>query len=372
MIVATIADIHFNALPADKIYDQLDKVFLNFLRGHSDIDMVVIAGDFYDSIVSLNSRASRLSITFIQSLIDVASETGIKYIRIIKGTSSHDNNQLLNLKVYENSTKVDFRIFETVTSELLMGNSILYIPEEYMKDVDEFYKGFFHHKYDMIFGHGMFKETAFTAKNQESAITLSKAPVFDSKQFCEMCRGPIIFGHIHTSCSIRDKITYVGSFSRWIFGEEKDKGFLLTKYEDGKFTNEFIKNTMAEAYDTITLHGIDSYLENPKSLCEHIDSLNHGHLRVIVILEGDKEYSIISNYLKEFYTGDKAVTLQFVNKNEAIKEAKDAEKINNLMEKYGFIFDSNIPHEEKIAKFIKIRDERHVPLERIRKLLGSE
>ena len=60
--------------------------------------------------------------------------------------------------------------------------------------------------YDFIFGHGMFKETSFTNDDSESYI--SKAPIWNSKLLVSLCKGPIVFGHIHTSQIIRKHIYY--------------------------------------------------------------------------------------------------------------------------------------------------------------------
>ena len=369
--VATIADIHFNALPAEEMYKQLEKSFLKYLENHS-VDMVVIAGDLYDSIISFNSRAAHLSTEFIKRLIEVSARNDIRYIRIIKGTMSHDNNQLTNLKIFESNESVDFKIHETVASECIDGNEVLFIPEEYMKDVSEFYKEFTDKKYDMIFGHGMFKETSFRASKQESAVTLSGAPVFDSKVMCDMSRGPILFGHIHTSCSIRNKITYVGSFSRWVFGEEEKKGFVVTVYnkDDETFVNEFIENDLAEAYDTITVVDIDKYVSDPKPLIEKFEALRKGKLRIIVVIEGDKDYSYIVNFLKEYYGKSKEYKLKITDKTMVKKETEAEDRLNNLMGKYGFVFDDKIAHAEKISRFIKVRDGKDISVEKIKEKLN--
>ena len=141
----------------------------------------------------------------IKNIIQIAKDRNIKYVRMIKGTDSHDNNQLINFKIFENG-EVDFRIIDTCTTETLDGVKILYIPEEYMSDQDCFYKEFFDDTYDMIFGHGMFRETSFQAQKQEGAVTLSKAPVFNSTDMLKICSGPIMFGHIHSICTIKERI----------------------------------------------------------------------------------------------------------------------------------------------------------------------
>lgn len=367
--IATIADIHWNAVRPDRMYDELMTVFIGYLQKHK-VDMVVIAGDYYDSIISLNSKAAKLSMYFMTNLVEIAYLTGIKYIRIIKGTSSHDNNQLENLRVFEKDSRVDVKIYETVTKEEIDGYQILFLPEEYMKNVDEYYEDFFNQTYDIIFGHGMFKETSFVATKQESAVTLSKAPVFDSKRMCELCTGPVLFGHIHTNCSIRDKITYVGSFSRWVYGEEEPKGFLVTVLDNGKWVNEFIENKMAEKYETVTVMDLANYTSDPERFFREMDELKHDRLRISIVLEGDVDYSYILNMVREYYAKNPDYKIKITDKTVALKEAKQEERMNELMEKYGFIFDTNISRSEKISKFIKIRDRQDISTADVNRILS--
>ena len=51
--VAVIADIHFGAIPPKQLYAELKSEFLDFVEKRY-IDMIVIAGDFYNSVISLN------------------------------------------------------------------------------------------------------------------------------------------------------------------------------------------------------------------------------------------------------------------------------------------------------------------------------
>lgn len=371
--VATLADVHFNALPAEKMYEQLTGVFLEYIKNH-EIDMIVLAGDYYDSIISFNSRAAYLSTEFIRKLVEVSSASGVKYIRIIKGTMSHDNNQLNNLKVFETNENVDFKIITTVTEEVIEGLKTLYIPEEYMKNVSEFYKDYFNDtkRYDMIFGHGMFKETSFVASKQESAVTLSGAPVFDSKAMCSICDGFINFGHIHTSCGIRNKITYVGSFSRWVFGEEEKKGFLVTiiDKETKEFNNEFIENTEADRYDTVTVVDAEKYNTCPEKLVELFKTLNKGKLRMTIIADGSKDCSYVLSFVRTYFATLKDYKLNIVDKSIVKREVEAEQQITNLMEKYSFVFDKKLPRQAKISKFIKVRDGVEVSPEYIKEELN--
>lgn len=368
LITATIADIHFNAIKPDKIFEQLDYIFLEYLRNNK-VDLVVIAGDFYHSIISLNSFAAKLSMEFMNNLISVAKKSGINFIRIIKGTSSHDNNQLENFRIFEKQNDVNFKIFDTVTEEILSGYRILYLPEEYTKNVDEFYGDYFNKKYDIIFGHGMFRETSFDANKQESGITLSKAPIFESSKFCEMTNGPILFGHIHKHCVIHDRITYIGSFSRWVYGEEEPKGFVITRLTKDSYTNEFIENIMAERYDTIKMINPVKFKDNPELFIAEMKTFIKDHLRIVLILTAKVDFSYFISFLREYYSKKPEYKLVIIDESEIVKQEEQEKKIDELMEKYKFIFDNSISRTEKISKFIKIRDKVEISIDRIEDVL---
>ena len=84
---------------------------------------------------------------------------------------------------------------------------------------------------------------------------MKKYPVFNSKFMENICDGPIIFGHIHKSQKIRNRIMYTGSFTRSRYGEEEDKGFIISTYEteDKNIEFEFVVNSKATKYDTISI-----------------------------------------------------------------------------------------------------------------------
>jgi DNA repair exonuclease SbcCD nuclease subunit len=311
----------------------------------------------------------------MERVIDICVENGVKYIRIIQGTMSHDNNQLNNFKIYENRTDINFRIFKTVgDEELAEGLKILYVPEEYMVDADETYGKYLnaYKKYDFIFGHGMFKEVAFEAKNQESEVTMSKAPVFDSKIFLNACKGPIYFGHIHTRTTIKKHIHYPGSFSRFKFGEEDDKGWYLNVYniQSHKYKHQFIVNKDAETYITI------SCVLTPHSTAEDLShSINNmlqkcDHVKMKLIIRDDTDASYIISYLNNLYQNNPDVKLDIKNEYEFKQEYLVDDTINKIMDKYDFLKDKGFTHEEKIQKFIKIKRGKHVPIEVINDILN--
>ena len=219
-----VGDIHFGYYPPELLYKEF-QLILHTIEDNA-IDCVVIAGDYYDTKLSMASAHSVYSVKAFSDLIKSCEEKGIK-VRQIKGTNSHDpENQLKNLAQIANSSRCDYKLILTVDEEeIFPGMNVLYIPEEYMEDSKEYYKEYFNKKYQLVFGHGMFEETNFSTKRHTG---MKKYPVFNSKEMEDICEGPIVFGHIHTAQRIRDRIQYTGSLVRSRFGEEEAKGFYLS------------------------------------------------------------------------------------------------------------------------------------------------
>ena len=373
--VAVIADIHFGAIRPEQLYTELKESFLDFIKDKY-LDMIVIAGDFFNSIISLNSQSALKAFKFMRGLVEICEKNEIKYVRIIEGTLSHDNLQILNFQNYESNKKIDFKVITTVREESLSnGLNILYLPEEYMEDPISYYKDYIckpSKYYDFIFGHGMFKETSFVKDDSESMI--SKAPIWDSKFLSSICRGPIFFGHIHTSQIIRKHIYYTGSFSRWVYGQEEDKGFYIFTYhmETGKYLTEFIVNKLARKFDTTKVF-LEKALETQTvdELIKRLKLFKVDNLRIQVLVEAlQKDYSLPISIMKEYFTGKPGYKFELIDLREKAQHQQMEEKINKLSSDYEFLFDDNLPVQTKIHKFIKRKYEKDVSEEKIMNLLN--
>lgn len=371
--VEIISDIHFGAFDSEILMSELQNNFLNHLRKQMILHMIVITGDLFHTKLSLNSSNSKLCFYFIKEIVNISRERNAK-IRIVKGTSSHDNDQLENLRVFCGKD-VDIKIINTVTEEQIYHNlKVLYIPEEYV-DTNEHYKDFFNkdNEYDMIFGHGLIKEATFCATEQESAITMKKAPVFDTEILLKICKGPIFFGHIHTHKVYKNRFFYVGSFSRWTFGETEDKGYMSCFYSptDSSFVPLFIKNEDARSFDTMELSvKKENHIDIVSWVNDLVDTINNviiDYMRIkIVINDNMEESKLLINLINETFANNKKVKVTIVNKTEAIKQKESDEKLNLLIEKYGFIFDSGISYEDKISKFVKLMYNKDISPDKIK------
>ena len=149
----SINDIHFGIRDSKRVYEELQivKDFLN----NNEVDMLTLNGDYFDCKLSVGDPATFYAVAFFDELIKIVREKKIIF-RVLQGTKSHDLNQLQIFKHYEEDLSLDFRIIETAESEELFDGQfkVLYIPEEYPENCDEYYSEYKKEKYNILFMHG--------------------------------------------------------------------------------------------------------------------------------------------------------------------------------------------------------------------------
>lgn len=376
---AVLSDPHCGAFDAKQWYKELDEGFLTDIKGLSILDFVIISGDFFDAKISVNSEHAKLGIRFLVKLMKICEEKNAK-LRIIKGTESHDNKQLDMFEGLLDIATCDFRIIQSVEKEWLFEDlHVLYIPEEYMEDKDEFYADYFNDTYDYVIGHGVVDKAAFLAATQESEATRSQAPIFKVEELHKICKGPIYFGHIHKPFTW-ERFKYVGSYSRWAFGEEEDKGYIMSYYTPltGDYTDEFIVNKHVRTFDTVKIEYTSSVFnkteqEQIEYLIDIAKTIGSTYLRFeINIPEHYSNPMLLTNMLNETFNRYSKIKLK-INNNSKLRQKKQLEEqVNLLLDTYGFIFDKGIDTDEKIVKYIKIKNGKNIPLEKMRQYLFGE
>lgn len=369
-----IGDIHFGYYPAELLYKEFKLVINNITK---DIDVVFIAGDYFDTKLSLSSKHSIYAIKTFCDILDKCEQTNTK-LRMIRGTASHDpENQLVNLSSIAKSSKVDFKLYLTVGEEELFPDfNVLYVPEEYMENKDEYYKEFFNKKYQCIIGHGMFEETNYVTNK---ALNMKKYPVFNSAFIEKICDGPIIFGHIHKSQKIRNRIMYTGSFTRSRYGEEEDKGFIISTYETENNSTDFkfIVNDKATKFDTVSIldtSEIFSLLLNEQIqfIKEMISTYKKDKLRIkINIPKNYDNTKVFIDSVTTVFGNMENVDIVIMDNTKEETKQKTKEIVDKLMLKYNFIFDKSISYEEKIQQFIYNKKGEKIDLENIRKIING-
>ena len=371
-----VGDIHFGYYPPELLYKEFNLIIDSIDKYQPDC--VVIAGDYYDTKLSMASAHSVYSIKAFSNLIKKCENMNIK-VRQIKGTNSHDpENQLKNLAQIANSSRCDYKLILTVDEEeLFPGFNILYIPEEYMDDKDTYYALYFKNRYQAIFGHGMFEETNFST--QTKFKSMRKYPVFNSADMEVICEGPIVFGHIHKAQRIRERIQYTGSLVRSRFGEEESKGIYYVDFDtDTKETNfEFIENEITMKYDTIEVKDTNDIFNKPINeqiayFKKLIDEYKQDYLRIKIYLPEDMmNSSLLTDNLNVIFNDMKDVKIAIYDNTKIKLDKELKEKVNLLMDKYSFIFDKSVGYDIKIQEFIKLKTGKEISLERIRSMISG-
>lgn len=377
-----ISDIHFGATNPDELKLELKEGFIKYIDSLKKLDYIIIDGDYFDHKIYLNERTSDYAMSFMETLVNIAKEKNSK-IRIIYGTESHEVSQYNIFSIYLDDKSIDFKIIYTVESEELFPDFyVLYIPEEYIYSKKKHYGEFFSHKYNYVFGHGTIQEVMThasreTKKDDESEKR--KVPIFTTSELINICDGQVYFGHYHIMTNIADKVFYVGSYSRWIFGEDEPKGFYHVTYDSdkNKYSQKFIENSLAKKFITYT-YGYDSHvMDNETTLLEELtkrdkltEGLNGDHVRYIFnIPENHPNPEFIMNILNERYRYEDNIKVQVTNGYVEKKKRINKKELNDVMDKYPMIFDKSEKLENKIIYFIKKKMDRDIPLEVVQKIL---
>lgn len=381
-----ISDIHVGAIAPNEIWSQMQNSFFSYANKLEQLDFIVIDGDFFDYKLYLNSPHSEVAVRVMTAIYGLAKRFCAK-LRIVYGTESHESNQY---RIFDNLTKdtsVDFKIINTVCEEQLFDDTkVLYLPEEFVLDKREYYKDFFdkEKEYDYIFGHGVIQEVMTNAvRHSDKKSNRPKPAVFTTAELDNICKGMCFFGHYHIHVDITDNISYVGSFTRWKFGEEPDKGFFMTEKKGDKFKSKFIVNDYADKYVTKSYgysHAIftseDEFIKEMDSVVCQLSYDKNVHIRLLVNIPEDLSWAnFIMEYLKsKFSTGEASnrVKINIVNGYIEKKEQADKEQIAEILDKYDFIFNRDLKLEDKCVQFIKLKFGRDIAVERMREILYKE
>lgn len=371
-----IADIHIGAVkPIERAYDEIKKCFFKYIETNGeDLDFIIVCGDFFNNKRYLNDDVSKMAYKILYELLSLCKKFSLK-IRFLYGTESHECNQYDILETFKDEFE-NFEVIRHVKEEKLFEDlHILYIPEEHILDQEEYYKDYFDDNhtgyYDYIFGHGIIKEVMreASANIETKKSTRKHVPVFKTAQLDRVTIGDVYFGHYHVHTNIEDKIFYVGSYSRWMFGEEETKGFydISCNPEKDKYERHFVENNMCETYKTLH-YGYSNKIFTDINLMEkefnRIDKiLSDGiieHIRLSLnIPETADNPEFIINYLKERYRFVPNVKLDIVNGYVEKKKQTSRTEIDKLLTQYDMILDKKVAIEDKISYFINMTYEKN-------------
>jgi len=257
--VVSIGDIHLRG-DSDALFDELAEIFLPQLT--SDIDLLVIDGDVLDCQISFNDAAVPLINGFIAATAEICRDNDIK-VRLMQGTVTHDYNQLDSLAVIFESLLVEedqFMYHKTFALETIDGLDMLFLPEEYPSNYEEYYADIINMRDPVhcLFFHGTIASQAWVEQVIKSEKPHPSHVVWPNALLKRLSIGIIAGGHIHIHVN-DGGIVYHGAFSSSHHGENKPKGFVVHHYNRNthETTYTYIENTMRPTFQDINL---DTYL----------------------------------------------------------------------------------------------------------------
>lgn len=370
-----ISDIHVGAMDMDKLHHEYLELFIHKINNMKKLDFLVIAGDFFDHKFYLNDKEASMAYIMLKELVIACKEKNT-IIRIVYGTESHECNQydiLSLLKIYDKIEVVKFAKDE----ELLPGLKVLYIPEEHVYNKHEYYKDFFDKdkEYDYVFGHGVIREVmkdlaVHVDNNAGENTKRAKVPVFTTAELLKACKGQVYFGHFHMNEEYNNKIFSISSFSRWKFGEEGRKGFYVLdcNTDKNKYEQEFIENTLADAYKTVSFGYNNKIFSNEEEFQNTLSGVDkmierepYRHMKFVFNIPSDTENpESMINYIKEKYKYKDNVKIEITNGYIEEKRKIKKEKVKEDNEKFSFIYNKSLPLEDKVSRFIEITYDKNV------------
>lgn len=378
-----LADLHIGAYAITQTRKEF--LFLKEYMKNKYYSFIVIAGDYFDKKLYSNEEYIVIANELFLFLLSRCDK-----LRMVAGTKSHDNDQYKIFSQYENNSinelfddKKDFRIINTFEEEWLFDElKVLYLPEEYIYDKKEYYKDILckENEYDYIFGHGVIKEAMTNAvrASKKDASRRKKAPVFTTMELSKMCKGQVYFGHYHVNTNINNKVFYVGSYSRYKFGEEEPKGFYEVSTDSENYSCRFIENTSTEKYIQIP-YSFNSDIFKPdadvlqklKDIIKKKDMSDVDHLKLIFNIPDDypnPEFFI--NLLNDVFRDRDDIKVEITNGYIVTKRNSTKEEVKEVMSTYPYIFEKNSTEEENISYYIRDKYNKDVPVERVKKYLN--
>lgn len=371
--IAEIGDLHFGIRDSERLYNELS-LFKYFIK-NNEIDIVQFNGDYFDRKMNLGEPASLYGVRFFSEVCEICKEKNIK-IRIIEGTESHD---LFQPRIFTNfaSDNLDLRFIERAEIEEINGLKILYLPEEYPQDSEEYYKEFKKQEYNLIFGHGAWDFVSFSSmKENGNRKDINTAPVFIWNEWKDTVpHGLIVFGHIHGRNIYKVKktprIIYPGAFTRWGFDEISPRGFTFIEYDTDKkyFNVKLIDNEAAPVYQTINVNELNldfenSSLEDLKTvLDEQLKSADYTRFD-FADLPAEK-----ITMIRKIYKDNSKIAVKVIDKKESLQQNSEN---NEFYEQYKYLLDDKLPVDEVIYRFIKEEYKKDIAIEYVRETITGK
>lgn len=292
-----LSDFHLAAskLNPKHQYDTLEKFFYPYLK---DQDVCIISGDFFDTSLLFDHEASLIATSIITDISILCKNNNIP-LRILRGTFSHDRNQLKQFATIAEHYSVDYKYFDTISVDKIKDKTFIYFPDTLpYKSIEDavnvgynlLKKEFNTDVPNIVIGHGYFKHRLPNEK------LLDIIPHYSVDMFKDV--EIVLFGHEHIHWN-KDNVYSVGSFDRLNHGEESPKGFMLFTINN-EVNTTFIENRLAIKHVTIISKGetIDEKLYN---ISKDIDSKFVNKTGYLRIKDNTDDRLVLTSLLKDKY-----------------------------------------------------------------------
>lgn len=357
-------DLHFNHKETKRMYSELHQV-LDYIKEHDDLEMLVFAGDYFHSKLDYNATNFFYAHQFFTDIMALCEEKKI-IVRMIKGTNTHELNQLQDFKAFENSkTFYNFRVIETVQEETIKGLNFLFVPEEYPgPDYEKYYEPFKKKQYAGAFMHVMFDFVNGAKFLIPQNGTPGKAPVFIYDEWKDAFKnGFIISGHIHMQ-QIFGNCYYPGAFTRWDWSDISKRGFSVFETDGTNWKVEFIENTEAPKYEVMEV--TEKSYTDVKDLKESIDARLKDTDYLKVVFNNVEQVDI--DLIKKSYNDVKNMNFNVKsNKSSVINETSNTIELS----KYDYIVKRELPLPETIQRFCKEDFGTEIDLDMIKEIISK-
>lgn len=389
--IMTIADLHWGVMDEEEMWNQFEFI-LEFIR-KMDVDLIVIAGDYFDLKLYLNSKRAIKALEWFDTLFKLAKARGVQKIRMFRGTISHDADQMEVFRKYQEEDGF-FKVYESCTAEETLPElQCIYCPDELMNTktylmtytnelLSGNHIGFFHGSFDVVLRKDIDVSEMLYDTTSESVKEVITSITFPMNFFQKIIKYCWVGGHWHDGNQY-ENIYYVGSPTQWIHGEDAPKGFGFIAVDTGKDTYLYRKilNPIAPAYDSYEVHpdeldeevfvGEMEYLINKidTNIKQYISAGIRYNIR-IVVYEPEKNVQSQNTIktLKDKYVDNHNVVIRVKSKDKSKKRKAAEQSIENKKD-FSFIKDKNMPVAKQIYEFIKLKTGDEVPLDYIEKMV---
>jgi hypothetical protein len=260
----------------------------------AELDMIVLAGDVFDRLLSLSGDDIWEIKIWIAHLLRLCKKHDIM-LRVLEGTPSHDWKQSQLFPSINSIAKIgaNLKYVKDLSIEHIerYGISVLYVPDEWgpttENTLSQVHALLREHKLtqvDYAFMHGHF------AFQIPAHLNL---PHHNAEEYLKIVKEHIFIGHDHKFAQWQ-RITAQGSFDCLGHGQEEPKGHVRwTKHANGDTECVFVQTKNAKRYVTARCLGMDLD-ETMKEVGKVVAGIPDGSF---VRVEGDTKNPIFSNMM---------------------------------------------------------------------------